>query len=115
MRVRRRFGFDAAHLLPRHPGKCRNLHGHAYELDVTVDLPVDAESGMAIDFSELKRIVRAEVVEPLDHAYVNDLMENPTAERMAVWIWARLQPALPGLVEIELHETKDCSVVYGGE
>ena len=115
MRVRRRFDFDAAHLLPDHPGKCRNLHGHAYGLLVTVDLPVDAGTGMAIDFSELKKVVRAEVLERLDHAYVNDLMENPTAERMAVWIWGRLQPVLPGLVEIELHETKDCSVIYRGE
>lgn len=115
MRVRRRFGFEAAHLLPRHPGKCRNLHGHAYELEVTVDLPVEPESGMAIDFSELKKIVRAEVIDRLDHGYVNDLMENPTAERMAVWIWGRLQPVLSGLVEVELHETRDCSVVYRGE
>lgn len=115
MRVRRRFEFEAAHLLPRHPGECRNLHGHAYELEVTVDLPVDPETGMAIDFSELQRIVRAQVVTRLDHCYVNDVIENPTAERMAVWIWDRLRPALPGLVEVELHETKNCSVVYRGE
>jgi 6-pyruvoyltetrahydropterin/6-carboxytetrahydropterin synthase len=115
LRVRRRFGFEAAHLLPRHPGKCRNLHGHAYELEVTVDLPVEPASGMAIDFSELKKIVHAEVIDRLDHGYVNDLMENPTAEKMAVWIWGRLQPVLPGLAEVELHETRDCSVVYRGE
>lgn len=115
MRVRRRFGFEAAHLLPLHPGKCRGLHGHAYGLDVTVELPVDPKTGLAIDFSDLKRIVLREAVDPLDHSYVNDVIDNPTAERIAVWIWDRLRTALPGLVEIELHETDNCSVIYRGE
>lgn len=115
MRVRRKFEFEAAHELPRHPGKCRNLHGHSYVLFVTVDRPVDDESGMAIDFSELKRIVHDAVVDRLDHRYANDLIDNPTAERMAVWTWERLRPVLPGLVEIELFETSRCSVVYRGE
>ncbi len=115
MRVRRRFRFEAAHLLPNHPGKCRNLHGHSYVLDVTVDRPVDPESGMAIDFADLKQCVKKEVIDRLDHKNINDLMENPTAEVMALWIWKRLEQPLPGLVEIELHETRDCSVVYRGE
>jgi 6-pyruvoyltetrahydropterin/6-carboxytetrahydropterin synthase len=115
MRVRRRFSFDAAHRLPGHPGSCRNLHGHRYDLEVTVDRPVAEESGLAIDFHDLKRVVREKVLDDLDHGYVNDLMDNPTAERMAVWIWERLEGDLPGLVEIELHETADCSVIYRGE
>jgi 6-pyruvoyltetrahydropterin/6-carboxytetrahydropterin synthase len=114
VRVRRRFRFEAAHDLPNHPGKCKNLHGHSYVLVVTVERAVEPRSGMAIDFGDLKRIVRAEVVDVLDHTYVNDLIENPTAEVMAVWIWNRLQDVLPGLVEIELHETANCSVVYRG-
>jgi 6-pyruvoyltetrahydropterin/6-carboxytetrahydropterin synthase len=113
--VRRRFEFEAAHRLPHHPGKCRELHGHSYVLRVAVERPVDAHSGMAIDFGDLKAVVRREVVDVLDHRYVNDLIDNPTAEVMAVWIWNRLQDLLPGLVEIELHETTNCSVVYRGE
>lgn len=115
MIVRRRFRFEAAHRLPRHPGKCRELHGHSYELVVAVDRPVEPASGMAIDFSDLKRTVHDHVVEPLDHKLVNDLIENPTAEEMAAWIWRRLAPLLPGLLELELHETRDCSVVYRGD
>lgn len=115
MRVKRRFRFEAAHLLPNHHGKCRNLHGHSYVLDVTVERPVDPESGLAIDFSDLKAIVRREVVDLLDHRYVNDIIDNPTAEVMAVWMWKRLEGALEGLCEIELHETVNCSVVYRGE
>ena len=113
--MRRRFDFEAAHELPHHPGKCRRLHGHSYLLVVTVDRAVEPHSGLAIDFGDLKRIVKTEVVERLDHHYINDLIANPTAENMSVWIWNRLLPKLSGLVEIELHETRNCSVIYRGE
>jgi 6-pyruvoyltetrahydropterin/6-carboxytetrahydropterin synthase len=115
LRVRREFEFEAAHRLPRHPGKCRQPHGHSYRLAVTVERPVHPESGLAIDFSELKAIVEREVVLTLDHRDVNEILENPTAEAMAVWIWSRLEGPLAGLVEVELHETRSCSVVYRGE
>jgi 6-pyruvoyltetrahydropterin/6-carboxytetrahydropterin synthase len=113
--VRRRFDFEAAHRLPDHPGKCRELHGHSYLLVVSVDRPVDPRSGMAVDFSDLKTIVKDEVVDRLDHRYINDLIDNPTAEVMTRWIWNRLERVLPGLCEVELHETRNCSVVYRGE
>ncbi len=115
MRVRRRFRFEAAHHLPHHPGKCRDLHGHSYELVVTVDRPVDPTTGLAIDFSDLKSVVQREVVALLDHRLVNERIDNPTAEVMAVWIWRRLIEHCPGLEEIELHETRDCSVIYRGD
>ncbi|NIM00950.1 MAG: 6-carboxytetrahydropterin synthase QueD [Acidobacteria bacterium] len=115
MIVRRRFEFEAAHKLPNHPGKCRELHGHSYKLFVKVDRAVDEASGMVIDFSDLKKIVKESIVARLDHVYVNDMIDNPTAERMAVWIWDELQPKLDGLVEIELQETSNCSVIYRGE
>lgn len=115
MRVKRVFDFEAAHVLPGHPGKCRRLHGHSYRLAVTVDRPVDPVTGLAIDFSELKAIVHREAVDALDHRYVNDVIETPSAENIAVWIWGRLHPALSGLVEIELWETRRCAVVYRGE
>jgi 6-pyruvoyltetrahydropterin/6-carboxytetrahydropterin synthase len=115
VRVRRSFDFDAAHRLPHHPGKCRELHGHAYRLVVAVNRPVDPDTGLAMDFSTLREIVEREVVHLLDHRYVNDVLPNPTAEEMAVWIWGRLAGPLPGLAEVELYETRSCSVVYRGE
>ena len=114
MRVRRGFDFEAAHRLPRHPGKCRDLHGHSYRLLVTVYRDVDPESGLAIDFSELKRVVRDEIIGVVDHKNLNDLIDNPTAERICEWIWNRLKGPLPGMIEIELHETRNCSVIYRG-
>lgn len=115
MRVRRRFTFEAAHRLPHHPGKCRNLHGHSYRLTVTVDRPIDPATGMAVDFADIKEVVGRQVTGVLDHRSINDFIENPTAEVMSVWIWKRLVEELGGLTEIELFETRSCSVVYRGE
>lgn len=114
MTVKVAFDFEAAHRLPHHAGKCRELHGHSYHLVVSVERPVAPESGMAVDFADVKSVVRAEVVDRLDHTYVNDRIENPTAEVMAVWIWNALRERLSGLSEVELWETRSCAVVYRG-
>lgn len=115
MRVKRVFDFEAAHVLPNHKGKCARLHGHSYRLVVTVDRPVDPDSGLAVDFGDLKRIVRDQVVDRLDHVHLNDLIDNPTAENIARWVWARLAGPLEGLEEVELWETRRCAVVYRGD
>jgi 6-pyruvoyltetrahydropterin/6-carboxytetrahydropterin synthase len=115
VRVKVVFDFEAAHKLPHHPGRCRDLHGHSYRLIVSVERPVAEATGMAIDFSDLKQVVRRQVVDRLDHTYVNDLIDNPTAEIMAVWIWNALREPLAGLAEVELWETRQCAVVYRGE
>ena len=67
--------------------------------------------GMILDFDEVKRIVRAEVVDVLDHQNLNDFIENPTAEHIVYWIWKRLEPALAGLDELVLWETSNSSAV----
>ena len=109
------FDFEAAHVLPHHPGKCSRLHGHSYRLAVIVDRPVNAATGLAIDFGELKVIVNREAVDLLDHRYLNDFIDNPSAENIAVWIWRKLSPVLDGLIEVELWETPRCAVIYRGE
>jgi len=111
----KRFRFEAAHLLPRHPGKCRFLHGHSYALRVAIEMAVDPETGMGCDFDELAGIVEKQVLAQADHRNLNEFLDNPTAENICVWIWQRLVDHVPGrLVEIELHETEDCSCVYRG-
>lgn len=74
------FKFDAAHNLTKYHGKCERLHGHTYKLVVTVKGKLD-EQDMVIDFALLKDIVQKEVIDILDHAYLNDIIENPTAEK----------------------------------
>ena len=108
------FRFEAAHVLPHHPGKCSRLHGHSYRLEVAVEGAVQttgAAQGMVIDFDEIGRIVRERIVEALDHASLNDFMPNPTSENIVVWIWEQLAPALPGLAELVLWETATACAV----
>jgi len=114
MIISKRFRFEAAHRLPRYQGPCFELHGHSYELHVTLDLPVNAETGMTLDFFLLEAVVKKSVLDRLDHKNINDTLENPTAENIAVWIWDRLKPEFPQLAEIRLFETPDSSVAYRG-
>ena len=107
--VIRTFGFEAAHQLPWHPGKCRNLHGHSYRLEVTVEGPIGAQ-GIVVDFADIKAVVEREVVERYDHRYLNDLLDNPTAELIAAEIWKSLEAEGLGVSRIRLWETESCSV-----
>jgi 6-pyruvoyltetrahydropterin/6-carboxytetrahydropterin synthase len=70
---------------------------------------------MAIDFGEIEAIVKQRVLDVWDHRNLNEFMENPTAETIVVQIWEKLAGFVPGLVEIELWEMPDSSVVYRGE
>ena len=83
--VTRTFTFEAAHQLPWHDGKCRNLHGHSYRLEVTVEGPIGPQ-GIVVDFADIKRVVERDVVDVYDHRYLNDLLDNPTAELIAAEI-----------------------------
>jgi 6-pyruvoyltetrahydropterin/6-carboxytetrahydropterin synthase len=112
------FTFDAAHLLPNVPAghKCARLHGHTFNVTVTVDGPVDDRSGWIMDFGELKTIAGG-VIDQLDHRYLNDLadLDNPTSENIARWIWTRLEPCSAGLSAITVRETCTAGVVYRGD
>lgn len=115
MLVSKVFTFDAAHQLTDYHGECENLHGHTFRLVVTIEHPVQ-KNGMAYDFVELKKVVREKVIARVDHTYLNDLLPNPSAENLAVWIWGELQEALPvRLHEIQVHETPTSYVTYRGE
>jgi 6-pyruvoyltetrahydropterin/6-carboxytetrahydropterin synthase len=112
------FEFDAAHNLIHYHGKCERLHGHTYKLVVKLEGNPDKE-GMIIDFIELKKVVNTEVIEKLDHAYINDLIEQPSAENIAVWVWNALIEKVKRdncrLLEVEVWETKTSGIIYRGE
>jgi 6-pyruvoyltetrahydropterin/6-carboxytetrahydropterin synthase len=117
--IRKSFTFEAAHVLPHHPGKCARLHGHSYRLDVALEGPLHESgpaAGMVEDFEVISRVVKAAVIGRLDHRSLNDVIENPTAERIVVWIWHRLTGELPLLAELTLWETrKACVVIKKGD
>ena len=115
--VTKRFEFDAAHKLPYHKGKCVNLHGHLFILDVEVSGEINMiseseEYGMIIDFGVLKNIVNEHVISKMDHSFLNDLFVYPTAEFMVTWIAEKLSREMHSLyagrlklVRVRLYET----------
>ncbi|MEG0641652.1 MAG: 6-carboxytetrahydropterin synthase QueD [Clostridium sp.] len=111
------FEFDAAHNLVRYHGKCERLHGHTYKLIVKIE-GEPGEEDMVFDFVELKRIVKTKVIDKLDHYYLNDIIEQPTAENIAKFVWNELVEELKrdncGLCEIEIWETKTSGLIYRG-
>jgi 6-pyruvoyltetrahydropterin/6-carboxytetrahydropterin synthase len=103
--------FDAAHRLRTDVGPCRGLHGHSYRVRVTVR----AAAGPAADLAGLRALVRERVFAPLDHSLLNDTLEEPTAERVAGWIWTALADAAPSLHEVSLSEASDRTVTLRGD
>lgn len=114
MRICKEFYFDAAHLLPDYDGKCARLHGHTYKLEVVMDGKLKND-GMVMDFSIVKRVVTERVIEKLDHSYLNDIFNNPTAEALAVWIFDEVKKGIPGLVSVKLWEGQHSWVEYDGK
>ena len=135
VRVTRRLHFSAAHRLsiddwsPQQNeevfGLCAstNWHGHNYELDVTVEGPVDALTGFVIDLKEVRTIVEERVIRDVDHRNLNldvpwmkDV--NPTTENLVTGIWDRIVNELPAhvkLAKLVLWETPRNYVEYSGE
>lgn len=106
--VTRRFAFEASHKLPWHPGKCANLHGHSYVLDVTVENDLTPD-GIVIDFADLKAAVTKHVLDDYDHRHLNDILPNPTAELIAADITRRLLDGGIPVTKITVAETASCS------
>jgi 6-pyruvoyltetrahydropterin/6-carboxytetrahydropterin synthase len=101
-----------------------NGHGHNYIIEVTVEGEADPVTGMVFDLRELKEILNREVIEPMDHRFLNREVAPfdkivPTTENLAIEIWRRLRPSIDRenarLKNVRLYETADLFVDYGGE
>lgn len=135
IRITKQFSFETGHALYGYDGKCKNVHGHSYKLSVTViGMPVNdcnhVKNGMVIDFTDLKKIVKEEIVDQFDHATVFNkntphlelakelesrghhiiLVEyQPTSENMVVDFSKRIIGRLPkdiNLFSLKLQETE---------
>lgn len=105
-------------------GKCNNPngHGHNYTLEVTVKGDVDPKSGFVVDLKQMKEIINREVVDAMDHRYLNKEVPEfatqiPTTENLAISIWNRLEPKLKiaKLHRVRVYEMQDLFVDYYGE
>lgn len=99
------FVFDACHYLPYHDKKCKFLHGHTYHMDIGIKNKVLQETGMVMDFGELKTIVNEEIIDKFDHGFLNEFIDYPTCEIMISWIWSRLSKRVKGIDFIRVWET----------
>ena len=109
--VSKTFRFEAAHKLIGYDGDCANLHGHSYVLEIQVKGVVD-EQGFVMDFKQLKHFVQTKVIDLLDHVYLNDIIKNPTAENIVIWIVRKLQQDLM-IHKVRLWETVDSYCEWG--
>ena len=106
--VTKLFEFEAAHQLPiPTAGKCQRIHGHTYKLEISITGEVDSETGMIVNFSDLKAIVNRDIIEKFDHTFINDYMVLPTAEIMGDWIWERIKYLGFNICRLKLWETSD--------
>jgi 6-pyruvoyltetrahydropterin/6-carboxytetrahydropterin synthase len=113
------FRFEAAHILPRHGGKCSRLHGHSWVGRVYIKghhlQETGSSQGMIMDYGDIKKYLQPLLDEYLDHYYLNDTtgLENPTSEAIAKWIYQQLEAAhLPGLYAVEIRETCTSGTTY---
>jgi len=105
-------------------GVCANPrgHGHDYRLTVTVEGPLDPETGLVADYALLMRIVDERVIEPVDHKHLNHDVDflrgvTPTTENLLLRFWERIAAGLPAglrLLRLDLAEGEDCSASYLG-
>lgn len=119
--ITKSFAFEAAHHLPEHSGKCRNVHGHRWEGTVTIScMERDLIQGMVMDFADLKNILNLLVVEKYDHKDLNQYFETPTCENIASKIFEELEFHLVRgkyghllLEQVQLFETpgNSCTVI----
>ena len=113
LKVRRKF--SAAHRLPRYDGDCKNLHGHTWVVEFLIDGPVK-ESGMVEDFKVLKNLLDAALP---DHKFLNDLLENPTAENLAQFLFDKISNLISArglkLKRLELWENENASAIISAD
>lgn len=139
IRITKIFSFETAHALYGYTGKCKNIHGHSYELHVTISgfpekNPKISTCGMVMDFGDLKKIVNQHIIDVLDHTIIlnsnspyyeiaNYLEEKkhhvvyfkvqPTCENMLYYFKEILQNNLPKNVRLEKLKLFETKTSYG--
>ncbi len=138
IRITKEFSFETGHALYGYDGKCRNVHGHSYKLSVTVigkpiSSPGEVKLGMVIDFGDLKKIVKEEIVDPFDHATVFNKNTphielareleirghkiiladyQPTSENMVIDFAERISSKLPETIKLHSLKLRETQTAY---
>jgi len=100
--------FEAAHFLPGHQGKCANLHGHTWRVELTIRSET-LNDGMVTDFIEVKEALNEALP---DHTLLNDIIPNPTAENLSAYFYKRLKGRISGLVKVVVWESANLGAAF---
>ena len=111
--------FDSAHYLREYPGKCKNVHGHTWYIEVVIKGKHLDNAGILIDFSDLKELVR-DLIRPFDHQLLNDIapfdMVNPSSENLAKYFYYEMKKILAdkpiSLVRVTVSESPTTAASY---
>lgn len=89
MKITKEITFDSAHMLSNYNGKCNNLHGHTYKLQIEVEGNINPKTCMLIDFNELKEIINNNIMQKFDHALIFSAPERREEAEEALYKWAK--------------------------
>lgn len=114
--------FSAAHLLTEIGGKCEELHGHNFKVEVTVGAPNLNSEGILIDFRLVKKWLK-DILEQMDHQHLNELPffqgKNPSSENIAHHIYSAIQPMVReqnvAVLRVKVWESENAAVTYSEE
>lgn len=113
-----RLDFSAAHQLRNYQGRCEQMHGHNWVVEIRVRSRVLDGCGLAMDFGEIRAAARR-VLDTLDHRLLNEqgpfLQVNPSAENIAAYIFREMAPSIPDpctLHAVTVYETPEMSATY---
>jgi 6-pyruvoyltetrahydropterin/6-carboxytetrahydropterin synthase len=105
MLIYKEFTFEAAHFLPSAPAGSANarIHGHSFRARIAIEGEPGTETGYVFHFDELSQAIDDARLD-LDHRLLNDVpgLAAPTLERIAMWLWSRLDNRVPGLASVEV-------------
>ena len=111
MKIKLIRSFSAAHKLPNYDGPCHDLHGHTWKTVFVLEGPV-REDGMVCDFKIIKKLLDSHLP---DHQFLNDLVENPTAENLAQYLFNKIDPQLAEhqltLQSVEVWESDNAAAI----
>ena len=116
--ITKKLVFDSAHFITDHDGKCKNLHGGRYDIEITVKDRVDPMTGFVIDYSLIKNITKNLIINKFDHKTLNltcpELSWRSSTEFLSIFIWEELIEYLPNLKKIKIYETETSYCEYEG-
>ena len=119
MIVYRTFRVHASRFLPNLPDNhiCKSMHGHTFNITVSVSGNIKTEEGFIMDFFEIDKIFNKHIHSKIDHKILNDVsdLNNPTSEYLAIWIWNNLLEHIPSLYRIKVSEDHGTGIIYEGD